>query len=242
MPYLIVGVLLALGYWGYRAFGATSTSLSRGTRDEVVASEAPLLAKEILDLLQNGRNPQAMHAAATELEKYGFFNSAILLHKRAEQLLTQSMPGATPAQVQAATQAEAQAQQARAQELARAEQERLAAAQAEAERLAVEAGRKQAAAEVAAAEAANAGLRQPLSTRTGKVNLQTNPLPVYQSPSVTGKIIGSIPPGGVVTIKDEADIFYQVQYQSLEGWAPKGAIDVTGSFSNIPTTRRGRLT
>lgn len=44
------------------------------------------LTKEIMDLLRNGQNPVAMHAAANELEKYGFFDAALLLHKRAEEL------------------------------------------------------------------------------------------------------------------------------------------------------------
>ena len=91
MPLLIISALIlvaGLGYWEYiRPKGPR-------TPQQVVADEAPALNKEILDLYFNGRDPQAMHLAASELEEYGFFDSAMLLHKRADQLA--QMGAATP--------------------------------------------------------------------------------------------------------------------------------------------------
>ena len=87
--YLIIAALLALGYWGYTRTRSGLPLLPGATRTpaQVAASELPPeLSVAFLDLLNNGRNAQAMHAAATELERYGFFESAMLLHKRADEL------------------------------------------------------------------------------------------------------------------------------------------------------------
>lgn len=114
MPLLIIAALIAAGYWGY-TLGKPGITLALPTRRDpegptfellgptplvppkagtavpeqvvAVAIEAPTLTKEILDLLSNGQNPVAMHAAASELEKYGFFDAALLLHKRADELI-----------------------------------------------------------------------------------------------------------------------------------------------------------
>lgn len=89
MPYLLIALLAALGYWGYTRTRSGMPLLPGATRtpEQVVAADVPTtLSKEVLDLYYNGRNAQAMHAAASELEKYGFFDAARLLHKRAEVL------------------------------------------------------------------------------------------------------------------------------------------------------------
>jgi hypothetical protein len=101
MPILLLGAiaLFGLGYWEYKR-GAFGPRLSPGqgtpnlppvlpanaSPQQVVTQDAPALAAEVLDLLYNGRDPRAMHAVASELEKDGFFDAAAILHKRAGEL------------------------------------------------------------------------------------------------------------------------------------------------------------
>lgn len=90
MPFLIFGAiaLFGLGYWfktkNYK--GLPPQLPPNATPQQIVSQDAPSLAKEILDLLYNGTDPNAMHAVASELEKDGFFDAAAILHKRAAEL------------------------------------------------------------------------------------------------------------------------------------------------------------
>ena len=92
MPYLIIAALLAIGYWGYTRSRAGVPLLPGGatrptTPEQIVQTDVPpAISNEVLDLLRNGRDPQSMHDVATEMEKYGFFDAAMLLHKRADEL------------------------------------------------------------------------------------------------------------------------------------------------------------
>ena len=91
MPYLIVAALIALGYWGYTRSRTgrpllPGASTTRTPEAIVRADVPPTISNEVLDLLRNGRDPQSMHDVATEMEKYGFFDAAMLLHKRADEL------------------------------------------------------------------------------------------------------------------------------------------------------------
>ena len=92
MPYLIIAALLAIGYWGYTRSRAGVPLLPGGatrptTPEQIVRTDVPpAISNEVLDLLRNGRDPQSMHDVATEMEKYGFFDAAMLLHKRADEL------------------------------------------------------------------------------------------------------------------------------------------------------------
>lgn len=104
MPILLISALLlaGLGYWEYMRLKAglpllpsyDEISGAPRTPEQIAKTDTPLLEKEVLDLYYNGRDGQAMHRAAMELEKYGFFDSALLLHKRADQLLA-SLPSVT---------------------------------------------------------------------------------------------------------------------------------------------------
>ena len=90
MPYLIIAALIALGVWQYRRYRSGMLTLpgeKPATPEQVVRAEIPpALQSAILDLIYNGRDPQSMHVMAGELEKYGFFDAAKILHKRAEEL------------------------------------------------------------------------------------------------------------------------------------------------------------
>lgn len=90
MPYLLIALLIALGVWQYRRYQSGLPALPGArpaTPEQVVRAELPpALQSAILDLLYNGRDPQSMHDMASELEKYGFFDAAMLLHKRADEL------------------------------------------------------------------------------------------------------------------------------------------------------------
>lgn len=96
MPLLLLA-LVALGVWGYtrpggfRGLLSTPMPGSPATPEQIIRTDAPQLANEIIDLFRNGRNVQAMHAVATELEKDGFFEAAALLHKRADVLMGASV-------------------------------------------------------------------------------------------------------------------------------------------------------
>lgn len=90
MPYLIIAALIVLGVWNYRRYksglpvlpGAAPVSPEQVVRAEI----PPALQGAIFDLLYNGRDPESMDEVATELERYGFFDAAMLLHKRADVL------------------------------------------------------------------------------------------------------------------------------------------------------------
>ena len=90
MPYLLIALLIALGVWQYRRYQSGLPALPGArpaTPEQVVRAELPsALQSAILDLIYNGRDPQSMHDMASELEKYGFFDAAMLLHKRADEL------------------------------------------------------------------------------------------------------------------------------------------------------------
>lgn len=93
MPILLLGLLalFGFGYWEYtrgrKAVPGLPPALPpTATPQQIVTADAPSLANEILDLLYNGRDPRAMHAVASELEKDGFFDAAAILHNRANEL------------------------------------------------------------------------------------------------------------------------------------------------------------
>ena len=90
MPYLIIAALIALGVWQYRRYRSGMLTLPGGkpaTPEQVVRAEIPpALQGAIFDLLYNGRDPESMDEVAAELERYGFFDAAMLLHKRADVL------------------------------------------------------------------------------------------------------------------------------------------------------------
>ena len=92
MPYLLIAALIALGVWQYRRYQSGLPALPGAkpvTPEQVVRAEIPpALQNAILDLIYNGRDPQSMHDMASELEKYGFFDAAMLLHKRADVIAT----------------------------------------------------------------------------------------------------------------------------------------------------------
>ena len=92
MPYLLIAVLIALGVWQYRRYQSGLPALPGArpaTPEQVVRAEIPpALQNAILDLIYNGRDPQSMHDMASELERYGFFDAAMLLHKRADLIAT----------------------------------------------------------------------------------------------------------------------------------------------------------
>ena len=92
MPYLLIAALIAIGVWQYRRYQSGLPALPGAkpvTPEQVVRAEIPpALQNAILDLIYNGRDPQSMHDMASELEKYGFFDAAMLLHKRADVLAT----------------------------------------------------------------------------------------------------------------------------------------------------------
>jgi len=109
MPILLLGILalFGFGYWEYKrgAFGLKGNTSPKGlpppmpsnaTPQQVVTADAPGLANEILDLLYNGRDPRAMHAVASELEKDGFFDAAAILHNRANELEAARVPQGAP--------------------------------------------------------------------------------------------------------------------------------------------------
>lgn len=92
MPILLLGILalFGFGYWYTKKAplppGLPPAMPPTATPQQVVTADAPSLANEILDLLYNGRDPRAMHAVASELEKDGFFDAAAILHNRANEL------------------------------------------------------------------------------------------------------------------------------------------------------------
>ena len=92
MPYLLIAALIAIGVWQYRRYQSGLPALPGAkpvTPEQVVRAEIPpALQNAILDLIYNGRDPQSMHDMASELERYGFFDAAMLLHKRADVLAT----------------------------------------------------------------------------------------------------------------------------------------------------------
>ena len=105
MELLVLALLAALGISVYELKKKSSPSTKalpggvqqppqpplppNATPEQQIQNEAPALAKEIVDLLQNGRNPDLMDQLANELEKEGFFDSAALLHKQAATLRAQ---------------------------------------------------------------------------------------------------------------------------------------------------------
>lgn len=181
MPILLISALLlaGFGYWEYTRIKAGLPLLPFGESPEQVATrDTPLLSKEVLDLYYNGRDAQAMHAAAATLEKYGFFDAGMLLHKRADAIEHGSAPPTPPM--------ESPAQ-------------------------------------------GSPAASQPVSPANGTVKLQNQTLKVYQSPSLTGFVIGEIPPHASVTIRNTNDQFYLVEYQGLSGWVNKNYIDTGAS-------------
>lgn len=276
MPYLIIAALAALGYWGYTrtrpgmALLPGNGSRPAATPEQIVIAEAPSLQREILDLLRNGRNPVAMHAAAGELEKYGFFDAAMLLHKRADELTSI----ATLAAQAEATRIEAERARIEA-ERARLVAEQVAEyARQEAERVRQETADRQAAIKAvedeeraaaarykaaqdaaAAAAAAEAGLRARVPAAaagtTGSVTLEG--LKVYQDPSFLAPSTAQLPLRANVTINNSTDQFYLVQYQEppaeffgaptpplVTGWVDKRYVTLGGG--SFAPVRRGSLT
>lgn len=210
MPILLISALLlaGFGYWEYTRIKAGLPLLPFGeSPEQVAARDTPLLSKEVLDLYYNGRNAPAMHAAAATLEKYGFFDAGMLLHKRADAIASGAPPIETPAQGSKAAADKAAAEQAAQEAAAR---------------------------EIARQQAIAAGLRPPIAPASGTVNLQNQTLKVYQSPSLTGFVIGEIPPHAPVVIRNTNDQFYLIEYQGLSGWVNKNYVD-TGPSPLSPT-------
>ena len=91
MPYLIIAALIAFGVWEYRRYRSGLPLLpgaAPASPEQVVRAEIPpALQNAILDLIYNGRDPESMNEFASELERYGFFDAAMLLHKRADALV-----------------------------------------------------------------------------------------------------------------------------------------------------------
>jgi len=100
------------GYWEYKKThpasggtgpaGGTGSGLPPGPAapeapptpaqaQQVVQNEVPSsLANEVTNLILNGKNPDLIDLVATELEKEGYFDTALLLHKRAAILRGQT--------------------------------------------------------------------------------------------------------------------------------------------------------
>lgn len=253
MPILIISALIlaGLGYWQYtRPKGPL-------TPQQVVSAEAPSLSKEIMDLYANGRNPQAMHRAAEELEKYGFFDSAALLRKRADDLTSIAALATQTETTRIETErarvlAEQEAERIRQETASRQaamkaveDEERAAEARFKAAQDAAVAAQNAAAAEQRRQEGLLGRVPAPAPGTIGTVTIQRQPLQVRNEPNFTSPPIAeTIPTGGSVVILDSTNLFYKVRYQPpgltpfFEGWVDRNYIALSGG--SLAPSRLGR--
>lgn len=217
MPILLISALLlaGFGYWEYIRLKAVAGAPQ--TPQQIAASDTPLLSKEVLDLYFNGRDPQAMHSAAARLEEYDFFDSAMLLHKRADQLSAVAPPviPGIPAQSSQPTQVPPYGGMAPPVLPYNPSRETT----------------QQGPAVVPAPS-------QPVTLRRrGIVTTTSTPLPVYNTPNpadfTPSQISGYVSPGAAVFVIppiDSMSQFYNIVYEGpmdvVIGWANKALISL----------------